>query len=197
MSKTLIGYGRTNSQGIATLDHNSDDETITGYTGTGAGVLNITAECGDLVSSVFTVGDYLWYDPMTSDVSKWSASNASLTAEFSDDGTTLTNSTGNTYNYTSTYSAADNAIIEFDIQATSTDIGQVRFYYKGADRYMKTALTDGNSHHMKFVCNNGSVTWYVDGVETGNAQTSTSSTVMRISVNGATVIVKDFKVYTG
>ena len=62
MARTLIGYGTTNSQGIATLDHNTSDESINGYTGTGAGELNITASAGVLESSTLTVWDYIRCD---------------------------------------------------------------------------------------------------------------------------------------
>ena len=182
--ETTIGTATTDNNGVA----------VQTYTGAGRGEVNIIAEYDGLVSSSVTVNDLFWYDPMTSDVQKWTLSNSSLTASYTDDGTTLTNETTNTYSYTSNYTATDNSIIEFDIQAISSDIGQVRFYYKGADRYMKTTLSDGVEHHMKFICNNGSVSWYVDDVLTGTNQNITSSSIVRFQVNNAIVRIKEFKI---
>ena len=63
--KKLIGYGYTNSSGVATLDYDTDDDEIDGYTGTGAGVMNFRAEMHDdstVVSEPYPVIDSLFYD---------------------------------------------------------------------------------------------------------------------------------------
>ena len=61
MARTLIGYGITNNQGIAKLDHDANDQSIEGYVGEGAGSINIKAECG-LLSKTYSVMDYIKYD---------------------------------------------------------------------------------------------------------------------------------------
>ena len=68
--KRLIGYGYTNSSGVATLDYDTDDDEIDGYTGTGAGLMNFRAEMHDestVVSQPYTVTDCIIVDTSTSD----------------------------------------------------------------------------------------------------------------------------------
>ena len=54
MARRLIGTGITNAQGIAIMDKDAQGETITGYTGVGAGKLQIVAESGSLQSQTGT-----------------------------------------------------------------------------------------------------------------------------------------------
>ena len=61
-----IGYGYTNEYGFATLDYNTDDESIDGYTGTGKGKVVIMAECG-LLQETFVLLDAVFYDDGISD----------------------------------------------------------------------------------------------------------------------------------
>lgn len=67
MSEQLIGYGYTNSQGVATLDYDANGNAISGsgYTGTGAGVLDLKAKLHDdssVVSQPYTVWDTIYND---------------------------------------------------------------------------------------------------------------------------------------
>ena len=57
MARRLIGTGVTNSQGIATMNKDPNGNTITGYTGTGAGKLQIIAVSGDVQSSEYELID--------------------------------------------------------------------------------------------------------------------------------------------
>ena len=50
MAKRLIGTGITNSQGVAIMNKDPEGNPITGYTGVGAGQLQIIAETGTLQS---------------------------------------------------------------------------------------------------------------------------------------------------
>ena len=64
-----LGYGVTNSEGVAHLDHDADGEPIDhSYTGVGAGEIDVLASLdnpivdGSIVSETYSVWDYLFYD---------------------------------------------------------------------------------------------------------------------------------------
>jgi len=57
MARRLIGTGVTNSQGIATMNKDPSGTTITGYTGTGAGKLQIIAVSGNIQSTEYELID--------------------------------------------------------------------------------------------------------------------------------------------
>lgn len=65
MARRLIGYGYTDSSGVAHITNDPDGETISGYTGVGAGEIQIVAELHDdssVVSQPITVYDCTKYD---------------------------------------------------------------------------------------------------------------------------------------
>lgn len=75
VSYRCVGYGITNSSGVATLDHNLDGTSISGghsYTGSGVGELDFVASVdsptqinnGSDVSQPVEVYDCIWYDPI-------------------------------------------------------------------------------------------------------------------------------------
>lgn len=67
-SYRYIGYGTTNSNGVAHLDHDPQGNPINGYTGTGAGKIDVLASTdnpiteGSIVSETYSVIDCLFYD---------------------------------------------------------------------------------------------------------------------------------------
>ena len=62
MARVLIGKGTTNAQGIATMTEDASGQSVSGYTGVGAGEIDIVAECGTVVSEPSTVLDCVEYD---------------------------------------------------------------------------------------------------------------------------------------
>lgn len=69
MAYIYLGYGKTNEQGIATLDHDANGNPIDhSYTGTGAGELDIISSLDDstkisdssIQSEIFVVWDTIW-----------------------------------------------------------------------------------------------------------------------------------------
>ena len=70
-SYRYIGYGVTNSNGVAHLDHDPQGNSINGYTGTGAGEVDVVASLdnpvveGSIVSETFIVDDTYKYDLAT------------------------------------------------------------------------------------------------------------------------------------
>ena len=77
--KRLIGQGVTDSSGVATIP----------YVGTGAGSLQIVAECegedGILQSETYSIEDCIIYDSLTSASGKWTIPSG-VTSEYSSDG---------------------------------------------------------------------------------------------------------------
>lgn len=69
-----LGWGITNENGVAKLDHDANgDEIQHSYTGVGAGEIDVVASLdkpivdGSIVSETFVVLDTLYHDEMTSD----------------------------------------------------------------------------------------------------------------------------------
>ena len=100
MAYTLLGYGTTDSNGIATLDHDANGNPIThSYTGTGAGKINVVASLDNeidisessILSEIYEITDCLFYDDaVTGRVnSDWVNSINRLTITVDDEGTLL------------------------------------------------------------------------------------------------------------
>ena len=80
MARRLIGTGVTNSQGIAIMNKDANGNTISGYTGVGAGKLQIVAESGTLQSETYEILDCIFLDRGTSNTSSnYTKINCSLT----------------------------------------------------------------------------------------------------------------------
>lgn len=111
--KRLIGYGTTNSSGVATLTN--------GYTGKGVGKIDIQAELHDdssVVSQPYEVIDAVYYDHGYSgegnyNSTGWSNSNCTLTRE---DYTQLVhNGSGSSGAYYRSFTDSADLCIEFDL----------------------------------------------------------------------------------
>jgi len=198
VKKRLIGYGITNSSGIATLDYDATGSPIepSGYVGTGSGEIDIKAELHDdntVQSEPYILYDTLFHDEMTPyTASKWSST---LTPTQNDDGITVAETSGTSTNFSASYTAIEDVIIEFDAIGVSVANNGVRFYYKGADHYINSYLTDSDWHHFKFVCENGTVTPYVDGTAK-TSKSTTSNTTCKFILNNSSIKFKNFKVYS-
>ncbi len=195
-----LGYGVTNENGVAKLDHDANGDPLThSYTGVGAGEIDVVASLdnpvssGSIVSGTLSVWDTLFYDEMTPyTASKWSST---LTPTQNDDGITVAETSGTSTQFNSNFTAIEDTIIEFDVTGISVSANSVRFYYKGADHYINSYLTDNNEHHFKFVCSNGTVTPYVDNVEK-TSKSTTSATGCRFILNNASIKFRNFKIYS-
>ena len=74
MARRYLGWGITNSSGVAKLDHNASGTSIAhSYTGVGAGELDVVAISGSLQSETYTITDAIFKDMGTSsDYGAWS-----------------------------------------------------------------------------------------------------------------------------
>ena len=145
MARRYLGYGYTNSQGIAKLEYDADGEPLThSYTGVGAGKLDIVAESGSLQSESYAIYDCIVFDNgISSDYNDiWTASNADLTRT-------------STYSRLSETTVGTNAIIyanfpnvniiEFDILQEDGEKSDALFgFYQGS-----SALTTLQLRHLE------------------------------------------------
>ena len=90
-----LGYGTTDENGIAKLDHDADGKEIShSYTGTGAGEIDIVASLDNastisdssIQSATYEIWDCLFYLECTSETNNWSYNDARLSASFDENG---------------------------------------------------------------------------------------------------------------
>ena len=219
MSRTLIGYGYTNSQGIATLDHDSNDQSIEGYVGEGAGQLNIKCEYGSLQSEIYEVYDTIVYDNMTSsDTAIFVVYNDSAIITRGDTYATVTaqgtsNSTiickpNNSYDV---YDTDRDVIVEFDL-ITQNDI-ELSLRQSGTTvkaavvaRNMGVSTTEWNNIKLKYDATNQKLIPYVNDSIPSYYQTNQVSCVFTTSKGSfgiqdwqkdINLQIKNFKIYYG
>lgn len=141
VSYRCVGYGTTNSSGVATLDHNLDGTSISGghsYTGSGVGELDFVASVdsptqinnGSDVSETFVLMDCRLYDEGTSaryNDTMWGNWNNSATIERKAEYTSIKKASDNTqasWQIPNTPFSNDELTIEFDVYVDVTgDLG--------------------------------------------------------------------------
>lgn len=201
MARRLIGIGITDAQGNVAIP----------YTGTGAGKLQIVAECGDLTSDTYELSDYLFYDSgfesTTSLASKWTLGSA-VTRTSDENGTTLTiteeENVSNSNQYTNTTFTGDFEAIVY-VENTSSSVG-VRFGVNSGSTRRYVARS-GNIY-LRLVRENGTTTGYYssDGENwTQKSLSGTEPSTNTVSVyigmyiptgtNSMSFVYNDLKVY--
>ena len=225
MARILIGKGTTNAQGIATMTEDATGEPITGYTGTGAGLINVEAEVtidgSSFVSETYPVIDAISYDTgiYGSAVNQYYLNNTtylSRTVETDGTGTTFDNSsTSSAYyafllksdttsptslNEACIYSNGD-YVIECDIVSFTgnCEIG-VRGVNGNVISRRFNQLSNNTSFHLKIVIQDGVGKYYIDGSDTAtytsNATDLGASLGVRLAIpNSQNVKIKNFKIY--
>ena len=176
-----LGYGVTNEDGIAKLDHDAQGNQLShSYTGTGAGKVDIVASLDDeiddssLVSETYELYDTLFYDggvTGNSNLSQWIYP-SSISASVGSDGTTITSSSSSTQYFTAnTGSTGDSNdfyapfCFEFDIVSTNGDVGLI-VWASGQNANKSFAsfnLTSNN--HIRIEVHETQVRYFCDGVE--------------------------------
>lgn len=216
-----IGKGTTDSKGIAHITHDCNGNSLgsnnTGYTGTGAGLVNVIAST-DPPSQISNdsnqsgrcnVFDCIHYVPCTSDTSNWSKF-PNVDATYSDEGVHFTaNASGSqAVNFVgnSTYFDASNSyVFEFDFKTANTV--QMTFLTDGGTRRHIFSDYSGGRYntwfHVKLIYN--SVTQKVTPVIDGVAKTDVDLSSYGITVLGFSLAdwqgdincwIKDFKIYS-
>lgn len=197
-----LGYGTTNSNGVATLDYDENGDAINGYTGTGIGEVDIVASLDhpitstSLVSEIYSIQDYLFWDSGLADHrTDWNNQSGDITETYTDNGTKI--STGTTAkNYVSSYTMADECVIECDVMKHEDNNSDVRLVAKGYGFYLTTARCPLNTFvHLRGIFSNGKVNWWVDDTKVVTDANQTSSTALQFRVINTGLTFKNFKIY--
>jgi hypothetical protein len=172
MAYRYLGYGITNEQGIATLDHDANGDLIThSYTGTGAGEIDIVASLDDnthisersIQSRTYPVWDTLCYDIATTGKksSAWSNPDG-ISIVTNDDGTTLSDVANY---YSSTNTMTGDFRLEFEIKTTG-GVGRFGVYTSNLSKSSHVNITENDWVHFRITRQNGVVTFErsTDGV---------------------------------
>lgn len=174
MDRRLIGYGYTNSNGVATLDYDASGTSISpsGYTGVGAGVINIQAELHDdstVVSVPCNVLDTIFRDGATSSDKNddWYNQESYWSITPSDTGKSISCSQNSMQSYWakggSSWSTGQiyecPICCEFDLLEVS---GNISWYIMG-DSFVSHGFSANATGHYKFIIDGEYVEKIKDG----------------------------------
>lgn len=211
MPRRLIGTGITNSQGIAIMNKDSQGQTITGYTGTGAGKIQIIAESGELTSTTHTLTDCYFYDTCTTNHDQWlTATPDRLEVTNTNTGMTITGTSTSAYTLfankkgtsTGLYDYDGEFCIEFDVTAIESSGSTVQIYDGVEDtsehlyQFSLGSVTAGS--HVKIEYKNNTVKVYVDDTVIRTTNNVRFTEPVRIGFRGYvewSVTVKYFMIY--
>lgn len=213
MTERLIGYGYTNSSGVAILKYDANGTQLdpTGYTGVGAGVVDIKAKLHDdssLQSGTYGVVDAIVYDkayPTSDDYNSdmWFGS-PNWTINTDENGTTISTGTNTGYRlYTASSSGTspykdftEDFAVEFIlVEYTGTVIMRVG-NDTSKDKYLSSlGLTSGDV--VKLEVSSSNIKYYVNGEEiVAQRETYQSgASFFSFRINTGSLKYKDFKVY--
>lgn len=207
-----LGYGVTDSNGVAKLDHDAEGQELQhSYTGVGAGEVDVVASLdnpvssGSIVSGTLPVLDCMLYDPLTETPLKnqWYSTNLSLNTD--SDGTLLTNNSSNNLYFKPYPSSADLMldtpyVIEFTVKSIS---GGVQPQIVGSEVSAGWIHDEGNGTHRleiqadsqvhKFKSENSDT--YVTLSDFNQVTLTGQSFVRVLLASNSSVKLKDFKIY--
>ena len=188
-----LGYGVTNENGIAKLDHDAQGQEIShSYVGTGAGEIDVVASLdnpvveGSIVSETYSILDALFYDEAISNAKASQYSDVTTDRSYSDNGTTLskTATSGTTYcntvigNTKNWFDFTKKYQVDFDFsfeRADNSSAVGIGFGSNGFNLHnlFNSALT-GNGH-LKIVTDGNTYQLYLDNVPKGTPLTITGN----------------------
>ncbi|MBR1748848.1 MAG: hypothetical protein IJ743_03530 [Bacilli bacterium] len=204
-----LGYGITNEQGIATLDHDANGDPIThSYTGTGAGKVDIVASTdkpvdisdSSLQSETYELMDAMFYDDGTSASNNlWRLNNATLTRDSEYTTVKSTAQWGNiqlSRNNVQVNLLENNStiVIEMDLLGCSSQKLMSLRYYDGTHHYLNFPALDG---HHKVTITSNSQKFEVDGVVKQNWSVNIPNIYLQTSMSESNLELqfKQLKVY--
>ena len=166
-----IGYGVTDENGVAKLDHDAEGNPLThSYTGTGAGEVDVVASLdnpvleGSIVSEIYEILDTIFYCKGATSVNpNWTKSNA--TTQTDDTGTEVAlNETSGYYNVSlSSLSSGNDYCIEFDVMNIGNGAWDCRFDFCGANYWLfRDVNPTTDFKHYKIEIKNGTGKLYID-----------------------------------
>lgn len=187
VSYRYLGYGTTNSQGVAKLDHDANGYEIShSYTGTGVGKVDVVASLdssitsSSVVSNTYEVLDATFYDTASNHITKWWAT-GTLAIDVQTDGILVTNENASSYildhtyltdNFPSSWSEREQAVtchtvpfaVEFDLVSAS-DLSATGLYVGTPSANMHTYFSNLN-------------------ISTGKVKLEITGSQVKIKVNG-------------
>ena len=199
MARRLIGTGITNSQGVAIMNKDAQGNTITGYTGVGAGRLQIIAESGTLQSETYELIDCTKYDTGVTGTATniYYGTNVNLLtrgSEYSE----ITQTSDTQFIYVL---ISDNCCIEFDANVNvDNTVPFISLTNDGTVVAQKTqnnlGTVDDTWIHYKIEITDGTAVFSTDYSQTTSSSTVTNFNRIRLRKgSGETFKFKDFKVY--
>lgn len=192
--RKLIGTGTTDSNGQVTVT----------YTGSGAGKVQLMAECGTIQSEIYALYDVLFKDIGTEDdYTEWTyLNNLTLTRSSTETSITQINSSSMGTQYL-TLPINDNFCIEVDISLTDNSVSSYSIFSfrqgtssKGNIPYNSLGLTANMYNHVKLTVSGTTVDITVDG--TSKNPITLTDTINRFYMGtnyDVTVKYKNFIIY--
>ena len=203
-----LGYGTTDSNGIAKLDHDANGDPLAhSYTGVGAGEIDVVASLdnpideGSIVSEPcnFIDGKFRDGGKYGDKNNNWTASSLTAKCDEGDTYTTLSNSSSSNGDYTisAPLDYTTPFAIEFDNHLTSDDKDYVFFYSSVRNTFFNFSSRNisGNCHVKIIVGENVRV--FVDGVEKTSLTLYAPPTEFRFRIQsgGADIGYSNFVIY--
>ena len=176
--KKLIGYGYTNSSGVATMEYDASGGDVDGYTGVGAGVMNFRAEMHDdstVVSTPYPVLDCIFMDYKsdgTKNTDYYKSPNATVT--YSDGEITAYGTANGAYISNQVITGDFEAILECkNVTGGGVRVGFFDTNTVSFTKSRKIIITNSDYNYLKFKRISGA--WTVQRSTDGETWTTYSS----------------------
>ena len=207
-SYRYIGYGVTNSNGVAHLDHDPQGNPINGYTGTGAGEVDVIASTDNpitsssIVSETLPVLDTIIYDNgFENDYNDncW-VTETDVEVIHGADGTTVENkASGTKYRYANdgtvgNYDFSTPVRIEFDFELLTPSANCQIQMFDAENNYFSSWITTTGKYVIDV--NENEVTWTINGTaRTGKTVTLGNFFFRFMMQSGNKFKYSNFKIY--
>lgn len=207
-----LGYGTTNSNGLAMLDHDANGNPITdSYTGVGAGKIKIVASLDSTINDNSIISDeYELIDCIFRDGGTYYDSNytqfygyANFHPQVSTDGTLLTQSVASTYNYYANIDSTSDLYdftapfcLEFDVVNFTGTVGTqiAESGQSGAIRLFSQLGITG-ACHLKITVNGSQILYQIDNGTPITQNYTVTKARVSIIINNGTLTYKNFMIY--
>ena len=205
-SYRYLGYGVTNSNGVAHLDHDPQGNPINGYTGTGAGEVDVIASTdnpvssGSIVSETYSIIDASFIDTGLSD-STANVVLSRMSRQPTDNGAVITATGNNAWAIMKQNSPvfSNNCIIEFDLIANETPSTSVAIDLSTQGDAYQNKIYFEDLGHYKIQVTSESITALTGSQSISLKKAEYPPSDVRISFNlgqtGDTITYKDFVIY--
>ena len=210
-SYRYLGYGVTDSNGVAHLDHDPSGNPINGYTGTGAGEVDVIASTDNpitgssIVSGTYPVLDCVSYNPCTSEVSNYFAFTR-CTGSYSDNGMQVTanSTTGTTilvFKILNTVMSTSNKYaIEFDLKTANEIVFRTDISSNTNIASITGSFDIFNTMRLEYDFPNNLITYYKNGEYVSSKSIDNYESTKVVFYIGdfqqdMDIVIKDVKVY--